>query len=131
MLFRSTILGQNPNFNGLTVVGHGEVIFGDNFHSGPGCLIITSNHNFDSGNAIPYDDTNIVKSVIINDNVWLGSRVIVLGGVEIGEGAIIQAGAVVVNNIPPCAIAGGNPAKVFKYRNKEHYFRLKEQKKFH
>lgn len=130
-LTKNTILGQNPNFNGLTVVGHGEVIFGDNFHSGPGCLIITSNHNFDSGNAIPYDDTNIVKSVIINDNVWLGSRVIVLGGVEIGEGAIIQAGAVVVNNIPPCAIAGGNPAKVFKYRNKEHYFRLKEQKKFH
>lgn len=52
-------------------------------------------------------------------------------GVTIGEGAIIQAGAVVVSDIPPCAIAGGAPAKVFKYRNKEHYYKLKQEKKFH
>lgn len=48
-----------------------------------------------------------------------------------GEGAIIQAGAVVVKDIPPYAIAGGNPAKVFKYRDKEHYETLKAQGKFH
>jgi len=130
-LSRNTILGKNPNFNGMRIIGIGEVIIGDNFHSGRDCLIITSIHNYDNGKSIPYDKTHIAKNVNINDNVWFGERVIVLGGVEIGEGAIIQAGAVVVKDVPDCAIAGGNPAQVFKYRNKEHYYKLKSEGKFH
>lgn len=126
-LTSQTTLGKNPNFNGMVVNGYGEVYFGDNFHSGVDCLIINSNHNYDYGNKIPYDDSHILKKVIINDNVWFGDRVIVLGGVEIGEGAIIQAGAVVVKNVPPGAIVGGNPAVVFKYRNMEHYYELKSK----
>ncbi len=55
---------------------------------------------------------------------------IVLGGVTIGEGAIIQAGSVFVKDIPPLAIAGGHPAVPFKYRDKEHYYRLKELGQF-
>lgn len=129
-LTANTVLGYNPNFNGMDISGNGNVIIGDNFHSGKECIIITQNHNYE-GSEIPYDNTFLLKDVIIGDNVWFGDRVIVLGGVEIGEGAIIQAGAVVVKSIPPCAIAGGNPATVFKYRDKEHYFSLKEQKKFH
>lgn len=125
-----TVLGKNPNFNGMHVYGKGKVTFGDNFHSGIECMIITDYHNYE-GTAIPYDETNITKDVSIGDNVWLGNRVIILGGVTIGEGAIIQAGAVVVKDIPPCAIAGGNPATVFKYRNKEHYEALKAEGKFH
>jgi len=54
-----------------------------------------------------------------------------LGGVRIGEGAIVQAGSVVVHDIPKCAIVGGNPAKVFKYRNKVHYYELKKAGRFH
>lgn len=125
-----TVLGKNPNFNGMHVYGKGKVTFGNNFHSGIECMIITDYHNYE-GTAIPYDETNITKDVSIGDNVWLGNRVIILGGVTIGEGAIIQAGAVVVKDIPPCAIAGGNPATVFKYRNKEHYEALKAEGKFH
>lgn len=90
-------------------------------------MIITSYHNYDQGTKIPYDDTYISKDVVIEDNVWLGSRVIVLGGVTIGEGAIIQAGSVVIKDIPAFGIAGGHPAKVFKYRDIEHYNQLKEQ----
>ena len=56
---------------------------------------------------------------------------IILGGVTIGEGAIIQAGSVVCKDVPPLAIAGGHPAAAFRYRDKEHYFKLKEEKKFH
>ena len=58
-------------------------------------------------------------------------RVIVLGGVTIGEGAIIQAGSVVVNDIPKYAIAGGHPAKVFAARDIAHYEELKALGKFH
>ena len=56
---------------------------------------------------------------------------IVLGGVTIGEGAIIQAGSVIIKDIPKYAIAGGHPAKVFKYRDIEHYIKLKIEKRFH
>ncbi len=131
MVDKGTTLKLNVNFNGMIINGFGEVEFGNNFHSGTGCLIITSNHNYDSGKKIPYDETHIKKKVIIGDNVWFGDRVIVLPGVEIGEGAIIQAGAVVVNHIPAGAIAGGNPAKVFKYRDMDHYRDLIEKGKFH
>lgn len=94
-------------------------------------MIITQNHNFDKGIAIPYDDTFVYKTVIIEDNVWFGNRVIVTGNVTIGEGAIIAAGSVVVKDVPPCAIVGGNPAKLIKYRDVEHYYKLKNEGKFH
>jgi len=129
---RNTFLGKNCNFNGMKIKGNGKVIIGDNFHSGQECLMITSYHKYDGGNAIPYDSKeNIDKDIIIEDNVWLGDRVIVLGGVTIGEGAIIQAGSVVVKDIPKYAIAGGHPAKVFKYRDIKHYEKLKKEGKFH
>ena len=114
----------------MKIFGNGKVVIGDNFHSGGGCQIITSFHNYE-GDAIPYDDTYIDKDVIIGNNVWLGNNVIILGGVQIGEGAIIQAGSVVCKSIPDCAIAGGHPAVPFKYRDKEHYEKMKEENKFH
>ena len=127
----NTTLGNNVNFNGMKIQGNGNVNIGDNFHSGIECMIITSIHNYDNGNAIPYDDTIISKDVTIEDNVWLGNRVTILPGVRIGEGAIIQAGSVVVKDIEKYAIAGGHPAKVFKYRDIEHYEKLKKERKFH
>lgn len=127
----NTILGNNVNFNGMKIVGRGNVIIGDNFHSGPECLMLAEIHNYDHGKAIPYDDTYIQREIVIEDNVWLGSRVIVLDGITIGEGAIIQAGSVVTSNIPKCAIAGGHPAIVFKYRDIAHYDKLKQEGKFH
>lgn len=128
-LNKRTHLGKNCNFNGLIIRGNGKVVFGDNFHSGPNILIITRNHNYE-GEALPYKGY-INEDVIIGDNVWIGARSIVLPGVTIGEGSIIQAGSVVASNIPKYAIAGGHPAQIFKYRNIEHYEKLKEQKKFH
>jgi len=129
---KNTILGKNVNFNGMKIKGNGKVIIGDNFHSGQECLMITSFHKYDGGDAIPYDSKeSIDKDIIIEDNVWLGDRVIILGGVKIGEGAIIQAGSVVVSDIPKYAIAGGHPARVFKYRDIKHYEKLKKEGKFH
>lgn len=123
---RRTRLGRNVHFNGLSVAGQGRVAIGANFHSGPGCLIITQTHDYDAGGQLPYDkDRDLIRDVTIGDNVWLGSRVIILPGATLAEGSIIQAGSVVVGAIPRCAIAGGHPAKVFKYRNIEHYERLK------
>lgn len=127
---RNTHLGENCHFNGMEIGGGGRVSIGDNFHSGPGCMMITQNHNI-NGDALPYDNTYIYKDIEIGDNVWLGSKVIILGGVTIGEGVVVQAGSVVVSDIPPLSIAGGHPAVVFSKRDSEHYFNLKKQGLFH
>ena len=125
-----TALANNVNFNGMKIQGTANVTIGNNFHSGIDCMIITDSHNYE-GAAIPYDTTVLSKDVVIGDNVWLGNRVIILPGVHIGEGAIIQAGSVVVKDIPKYAIAGGHPAKVFSSRDVEHYEKLKKEGKFH
>ena len=131
LLSTNTILNFNPNFNGMMIKGGGQVTIGNNFHSGEDCLILTSFHDYDNGTHIPYGKTFIDKNIIIKDNVWLGSRVLILGGVTIGEGVIVQAGSVVTNNIEDYAIVGGSPAKKFKSRNIDHYMKLKNANKFH
>lgn len=126
----STYLGNHVCFNGMSISGNGKVKIGDYFHSGTGCQIITSFHNYE-GKKIPYDETYIDKDVEIGKCVWLGNNVIILGGVTIGEGAIIQAGSVVCKNIPAYTIAGGHPATGFKHRDIEHYKMLEDRKLFY
>lgn len=125
----NTIIGENVRINGLKISGYGNVKIGNYCIFAPESFIITQNHNYE-GDTIPYDKTYIYKDVIIEDFAWIGARAMLLPGTRIGEGAIIQGGAVVHGEIPPYAIAGGNPAKVFKYRDIEHFKKLKEQGKF-
>lgn len=54
--------------------------------------------------------------IIVDDDVWIGQRATILSGVQIGQGAVIAAGAVVTKSVPPYAIVGGVPAMVIKYR---------------
>lgn len=86
------------------------------------------------GNKVILDNNFIfkgMKNIIIDSNTYInhdseidaqygtvriGTKVIVLPGVKIGQGAIVAAGAVVTKNVPPYAIVGGVPAKVIKYR---------------
>ena len=125
----NTSIGNHCNFNQMDIKGSGEVAFGDYFHSGYGCLIETQSHNYE-GEAIPYDKTFRRYKVHIKDFVWFGDRVLVCGNVTIGDGAIIAAGSVVVKDVPDYAIVGGNPAKVIKYRDIEHFQELKRKEAF-
>ncbi len=127
---RNTTLGDNVRFHGMKITGKGRVDIGSYVIAAGDCMIITQNHNYE-GDAIPYDDTLNFRDVVIGDFVWIGARVLILPGTKIGEGAIIQGGAVVHGEIPPYAIAGGNPAKVFKYRDAEHFKKLKAEGKFY
>ena len=126
---KHTFLGEHVSFNGMKITGKGNVRIGKYFHSGEECIMITDTHNYE-GDRIPYDDTDIVRDIQIDDFVWIGTRVTILGGVHIGEGAIIQAGSVVVKDVPAYAIAGGAPAQVFKHRDIEHFKKLKDEEKF-
>ena len=56
------------------------------------------------------------RSTVVGNDVWIGARVIIPGGVTIGDGAVIAAGAVVTKDVPRYAIVGGVPARVIRYR---------------
>ncbi len=59
----------------------------------------------------------ISEGVNIEDGVWIGNNVIILGGVTIGKKAIIGAGSGVTHNVPPYTIVAGNPAHIIKVYN--------------
>lgn len=56
------------------------------------------------------------ERVYLGNDVWVGSHALINGGIHVGDGACIAAGAVVVKDVPPYAIVGGVPAKIIKYR---------------
>lgn len=66
----------------------------------------------------PFHDGAIKKTVhrqvILGNDVWIGAGATIMGGVHIGNGAIVAAGAVVTKDVPPYAVAGGNPARVLE-----------------
>jgi len=69
------------------------------------------------GDNFKYIDDNVyTKPVVIDNDVWIGTRVIIKQGVHIATGAVIASGAVVTKDVPPYAVVGGVPAKIIKYR---------------
>lgn len=122
-------LGLMPVLTDLRFLEWG-VNIGSYFHSGTNVTIMLGSHDYDYGDRIPYGSHYSEKNVVIDDFVWLGSKVIISGNVHIGEGAIVAIGSVVVKDVPPYAIVGGNPAKVIKYRNIEQFKKLKAEGKF-
>ncbi|MBI4320707.1 MAG: acyltransferase [Chloroflexi bacterium] len=95
---------------GTTISAYELVRIGDNCQIGTHCVIMDSDlHSIEDHLERPQ-----AKPVIIEDNVWLGTRVIVLKGVTIGRGSAVGAGSVVTKSIPPWSVAAGVPAKVVK-----------------
>ena len=116
--------------SGACIECQGGVRIGRYFHTGRGLTIFSSNHKYNGGHSIPYDDESELKPVIIEDFVWCGANVTIMPGVTIGEGAVIGGGSVVAKDIPKYAVAVGNPAKIVKYRDIEQFESLKAQGKF-
>ncbi|WP_315853885.1 acyltransferase [Crateriforma spongiae] len=128
--FDSIELGNNVHVgSNATIRGDAGLRIGDHTHIARNCVIYTINHNY-HGDRLPYDDTVVERPVDIGVAVWIGINVIVLPGVKIGDGAIVGAGSVVAGDVPALAIVVGNPAKVVKYRDKEHFASLRDAEKF-
>jgi len=90
---------------------------GDNVMIAANCAFYSSDHSIDPETPIYKQAITTKGAISIGNEAWLGTGVIVLCGVRIGEGAVIGAGSVVTKNIPDGAIAVGNPARVVKMRN--------------
>ncbi len=100
-----------------------EIIIGNKVMFGPNVTIMGGDHNsseigvymFDQKRKRPEDD----QPVVIEDDVWIGTGVIVLKGVTVGTGSIIAAGALVNQDVPPYSVVGGIPAKKIRARFSE------------
>ena len=110
-------IGENSSLNKGAWIGNDTVI-GSNVMMGPNVSILSGSHNFDR-NDIPMTEQGVPnrKAVTIGDDVWIGTRSIILPGVKIGNHSIIGAGSVVTKDVPEWAIVAGNPATVKKFRN--------------
>ncbi|MBE9076324.1 acyltransferase [Romeria aff. gracilis LEGE 07310] len=100
--------------------GRGSIEIGENTHISRNFVVHSSSHNY-NGTKLPYDDTYVLKPIKIDRNVWVGTHVVLVPGVSIGEGAIIGAGTVVTKEVPEFNILGSQPARTLKLRNIEHY----------
>jgi acetyltransferase-like isoleucine patch superfamily enzyme len=89
-----------------------RIDIGDDCILAPYVHIIAANHRFDDADKPIHEQGIDSKPVRIGNDCWIGSKSIVLGGVVIGDGSVIGAGAVVTKDIPPYSIAVGVPAKV-------------------
>lgn len=109
-------VGDNSGL-GINCKIQGTVQIGDNVMMGPDVLIYTTNHEFGNKNIpMQLQGYQAERPVSIGNDVWIGSRVIILPGVHIGDGCVIGAGAVVTKDIPANCVCVGNPAKVVKER---------------
>ena len=103
---------------GINCEVHGQVVIGKNVMMAPEVVIYTKGHAFDNPKKpmIEQGETTM-KPVVIEDDVWIGRRVIILPGVRIGHGAVIGAGSIVTKDVGAMTVVAGNPAKVVKKRN--------------
>ena len=80
-------------------------------------LMFTTDHRHDDVTVpMGLQGRTEIKPIVIGDDVWIGSRSLIMKGVHIGNGAIIAAGSVVTKDVPPYEIWGGNPAHFLKSR---------------
>jgi acetyltransferase-like isoleucine patch superfamily enzyme len=119
-----TVTGNHDLYNNLKVgeecwfnVGcffdlMGQITLGDRIDFGHQVVVLTSSHHF--GPRQRRAGSVYVKPVEIGDGTWVGARVVILPGVRIGSGAVIAAGSVVANDVPPNTIVSGVPARVVK-----------------
>ena len=95
----------------------GNIRIGSHVSIAPNCSFYPYDHGFEPGIPISRQPLQTKGDIIIGDNSWLGVGVIVLSGVRIGNGAVVAAGSVVIDDVPDDAIAAGSPARVVKYRS--------------
>jgi acetyltransferase-like isoleucine patch superfamily enzyme len=95
----------------------GSIRVGSDVHIGSNCAFYPFNHGFAPGILIADQSLTSRGDIVLEDGVNLGHGVIVVDGVTIGKGAVVGAGSVVVQDIPPGAIAMGVPARVLRMRS--------------
>lgn len=97
--------------NGCIVYGAGGITIGDDCRIANGVSIVAFNHVFDDPE-VPIRTQGITRrGIVIGDDVWIGTRAVILDGVTLGRGSVVGAGAVVTRSFPDRSIIAGVPAR--------------------
>ncbi|GGK77510.1 glycosyltransferase [Amphritea balenae] len=109
-------IGDNSGI-GVNCKLFGTVVLGNNIMMGQNVQFITTGHEFSDIN-VPMIKQGLTKekSIVVSDDVWIGSNSIILPGVNVGKGVVIGAGSIVTKDIPDYVVVAGNPASIVKNR---------------
>jgi len=139
MPFNNFALGKNSTIEDFSTInnGVGDVLIGNRTRIGLGNTIIGPvtvgsdvmfaqnvvasglNHGYEDITLPIADQPVITIPIVIEDEVWVGANAVITAGVTVGKHSIVAAGCVVVKNVPPFSIVGGNPGRILKQYNKE------------
>ena len=119
---RNVFIGDNvrlgPDY--FIIALDAPVRIGNKIMIGPQVAIVTGNYNTNVAGECMWDvrvkDPDDDQPVVIEDDVWVGMRAIILKGVTLGRGCVVGAGSVVTRDVPPYAVVGGSPARVLRMR---------------
>ncbi len=109
---KKTIIGDDTVINAdCLLYTTGGLIIGSHVSVSAGVWLVTGTHDI---NHPQFPDN--YKPIVIEDYVWIGMRATILGGVTLGKGCVVMAGAVVSRDVPPFSVVGGVPARIIRQR---------------
>ncbi len=110
------VIGSNCwiGVDNVLSAGQGGIFLGDNVLIASQAVLVCGNHDFEKLDLATLDQTYYGRPIRVGNNAWIGTHVVVLGGVAIGEHAVVAAGAVVNADVEPYTVVGGVPARVLK-----------------
>jgi len=100
----------------VVIYGHGSVEIGESTLVSMHCTILSSNHAIPTMGTLIRDVADELRPTKIGRDVWIGANAVILGGVTIGDGAVVAAGAVVTKDVEPGAVVAGVPARFTRKR---------------
>lgn len=100
----------------VVIYGHGSVEIGESTLISMHCAVLSSNHAIPVTGTLIRDVPDELLPTKIGRDVWIGANAVILGGVTIGDGAVVAAGAVVTKDVEPGAVVAGVPARLLRKR---------------
>ena len=111
------IAGKNITINDNSYIEcKGGLYIGNDVMIGHSVSILTNSHGYEEREIAMNHQEEIVKKVVIGNNVWIGAKATILMGVTIGDNVIIGTNALVNKDVPSNAVVAGVPAKIIRYR---------------